>query len=207
MRSRSLPLFAIKDHVTLDVTFRTQAQTQAATVADRGKVCCVNQDQADQAISVSVPNPNVKFHADLLIFSDDQIQMQGVSKQTFSESGLHRPSRLRSRACFDSGTAECFGGGISARVYVLCARVSITLWIWGLFRDKNTPLPIHTLSNLPPSTAQDRSGPANTDAPMPPAAQKPSHQGPMYFAGSPLGSVVFSPVNFGHAGSPVAWGT
>ena len=80
MRSRSLPLFAIKDHVMLDLTFRTQA----ATAGDLGRVCCVNEGQANQAVSVSVPN--IKFHADLLIFSDQQ--MQAVSKQIFSESGL-----------------------------------------------------------------------------------------------------------------------
>ena len=80
MRSRSLPLFAVKDHVTIDLTFRTQG----ASAADLGKICCVNEGQANQAVSVSVPN--IKFHADLLIFSDSQ--MQAVSKQIFSESGL-----------------------------------------------------------------------------------------------------------------------
>ena len=79
MRSRQLPLLAIKDHVYLEVNFNEQA------AGTSGKVLC--SDKGSEAGSlVTLSKPNVKFISDHLYYT--QPQMAGVVAQTLSAKGL-----------------------------------------------------------------------------------------------------------------------
>lgn len=80
MRSRTLPLMALKEHVYIEIQFNTQ------TVAgDVGKICCLKEGSgASPAVSVSTSN--VKFISDHLYYTDER--MDEVVQRSLSEDGL-----------------------------------------------------------------------------------------------------------------------
>tara|TARA_R110000824_G_scaffold302492_1_gene490269 strand:- start:4798 stop:6252 length:1455 start_codon:yes stop_codon:yes gene_type:complete len=79
MRSRQIPLLAIKDHVYLEINFNTQAANAA------GKIVCSTKGQ--EALSgVALSTPNIKFISDHLYYT--QPQMQGIVAQTLTGQGL-----------------------------------------------------------------------------------------------------------------------
>tara|TARA_R110000796_G_scaffold252443_1_gene386817 strand:- start:10858 stop:12333 length:1476 start_codon:yes stop_codon:yes gene_type:complete len=81
MKARQLPLFAIKEHIYLEINFRQQ--TSAAT--DVGQIACFTQGNTDP--TAIVPSlTNIKFNSDHLYYSDEQ--MENTSKQIFSAQGL-----------------------------------------------------------------------------------------------------------------------
>lgn len=79
MRSRQLPLFAMKENIFL----RLQLNTQSA-IAD-GTICCFAEGSASSG--VVVPSlPNIKFYSDHLYYTDGS--MAQTQKAIFSEKGL-----------------------------------------------------------------------------------------------------------------------
>ena len=79
MRSRQLPLFAMKENVYL----RLQLNVQSATTD--GSICCFPQGSASSG--VVVPSlVNIKFYSDHLYYTDGT--MQQTQKAIFSEQGL-----------------------------------------------------------------------------------------------------------------------
>lgn len=79
MRSRQLPLLAIKDHVYLEVNFNTQVAGTPGTI-----VCSKKGEEAKSAVALSTPN--IKFISDHLYYSAPQ--MTGIVQQTLSAQGL-----------------------------------------------------------------------------------------------------------------------
>ena len=79
MRSRQLPLLAIKDHVYLEVNFNTQAANAP------GKIVCSKKNE-DAKSAVFLSTPNIKFISDHLYYSAPQ--MTGIVQQTLSAQGL-----------------------------------------------------------------------------------------------------------------------
>lgn len=73
MKSRQLPLFAIKDHVYLELEFNSSAD-----------IVCVEQGEAQPQVSIS--KPNVKFIYDGLYYSEGQ--EQAVMSASRSGEGL-----------------------------------------------------------------------------------------------------------------------
>ena len=80
MRSRQLPLFAMKEHVYIEITF-----AQQTTAADIGTICCRSETSTASPL-ISVSKPNIKFIFDSLYYTDDA--MNKVMGQVASSSGL-----------------------------------------------------------------------------------------------------------------------
>jgi len=79
MRSRQLPLMAIKEHVYLHINFNSQAANAP------GKICCV--EQGSEALSaVSVSTTNIKFMSDHLYYTNEK--MDAMVNSTLSGQGL-----------------------------------------------------------------------------------------------------------------------
>jgi hypothetical protein len=79
MRSRQLPLLALKEHVYLEINFNTQAANAPGTIT------CVNSGQgANSAVSVSTNN--IKFISDHLYYTNEK--MDNLVQQTMSQNGL-----------------------------------------------------------------------------------------------------------------------
>ena len=82
MRSRQLPLFAMKENVYIRLILNTQTSTTA------GSICCFNQGTANNATNGTiVPSfVNIKFYSDHLYYTDDT--MAKTQAQIFSQNGL-----------------------------------------------------------------------------------------------------------------------
>lgn len=79
MRSRQLPLFALKENVFLRLVFNSQsARTD-------GTICCFPQGSASSGV-VKPSRVNIKFYSDHLYYSGGQ--MEQVRSQVFSDTGL-----------------------------------------------------------------------------------------------------------------------
>ncbi len=79
MRSRQLPLYAMKENVFLRLIFNTQVTTTAGTI------CCFPEGSASSG--VVVPSlTNIKFYSDHLYYEDGT--MDATRKAIFSENGL-----------------------------------------------------------------------------------------------------------------------
>tara|TARA_R110001606_G_scaffold10218_3_gene43852 strand:- start:4803 stop:6275 length:1473 start_codon:yes stop_codon:yes gene_type:complete len=81
MKARQIPLFAIKEHLYLEINFRTQT-----TQADIGKICCFPEGYTTTAFGIKPSLTNIKFNSDHLYYSDEQ--MDATAKQIFSADGL-----------------------------------------------------------------------------------------------------------------------
>ena len=79
MRSRQLPLMAIKEHIYLEINFNQQLANAPGTIT-----CVEATKNAESAVSVSLPN--IKFISDHLYYTNDQ--MDAVVKQSLTEQGL-----------------------------------------------------------------------------------------------------------------------
>jgi hypothetical protein len=80
MKSRPLPLFAIKEHIYLEINFNTQL-----VAGDIGVICGMKNASTDSpAVSLSVPN--IKFVSDHLYFTQERMDAQ--SKSIFSDTGM-----------------------------------------------------------------------------------------------------------------------
>ncbi len=79
MRSRQLPLLAIKDHVYLEINFNTQGANAP------GKIVCSDKG-SEAASTVALSKPNIKFISDHLYYT--QPQMAGIVAQTLTAQGL-----------------------------------------------------------------------------------------------------------------------
>jgi hypothetical protein len=79
MRSRQLPLMAIKEHVYLEINFNTQAASAP------GVITCITQGQEAHS-AVVVSTTNIKFMSDHLYYTDEK--MNGMLNQTLSEQGM-----------------------------------------------------------------------------------------------------------------------
>jgi len=79
MRSRQLPLLAVKEHFYLEVNFRQQADGQ------RGIITCRDQGSGASTL-VTVSTPNIKFISDHLYYTNDR--MDALLQQTMSQQGL-----------------------------------------------------------------------------------------------------------------------
>lgn len=79
MRSRQLPLFAMKENVFLRLVFQTQSAR-----AD-GTICCFPQGSASSGV-IKPSRVNIKFYSDHLYYSGGQ--MEQVRQQVFSDTGL-----------------------------------------------------------------------------------------------------------------------
>tara|TARA_R100000773_G_C4221170_1_gene120127 strand:- start:6226 stop:7698 length:1473 start_codon:yes stop_codon:yes gene_type:complete len=80
MRSRTMPLMALKENVYIHITFNTQLVT-----ADVGKICCIKQGStASPAVTVSTSN--IKFISDHLYYTDEK--MDEVVQRSLSQDGL-----------------------------------------------------------------------------------------------------------------------
>lgn len=78
MRSRKLPLMAMKEHVYLEVNFNSEA------VGETGTICCLRNGGVDTGVSIAVNQ--VKFISDHLYYSDPK--MSEMVSQTQSANGL-----------------------------------------------------------------------------------------------------------------------
>ena len=82
MKARQLPLFAIKEHVYLEINFRQQANG----AGNIGKIACWKQGTTATNTAIVPSLTNIKFNSDHLYYSDEQ--MEATSKQIFSANGL-----------------------------------------------------------------------------------------------------------------------
>jgi len=81
MRTRKLPLYAMKENVFLRLVFKQQANV----AGDVGNICCMtNGHGVDSSIVPSLIN--IKFYSDHLYFKDGS--MDRLQSQIFSEQGL-----------------------------------------------------------------------------------------------------------------------
>jgi len=79
MRTRQLPLMAIKEHIYLEINFNSQAANAP------GLMTCVSQgNDANSAVAISLNN--VKFISDHLYYTDER--MNAVLAQSMSQNGL-----------------------------------------------------------------------------------------------------------------------
>lgn len=79
MRSRQLPLYAMKENVFLRLIFNTQA------TRDAGTICCFTNSSTSSG--VVVPSlPNIKFYSDHLYYEDGT--MDATRRAIFSDNGL-----------------------------------------------------------------------------------------------------------------------
>ena len=79
MRTRQLPLMAIKEHVYLEINFNTQGANAPGLIT-----CCVQGQDAETAVAISLPN--VKFISDHLYYTDEK--MNAVLAQSMSSAGM-----------------------------------------------------------------------------------------------------------------------
>lgn len=80
MRSRQLPLLAIKEHIYLEINFNQQAANAPGTIT-----CVKEAEGAKSAVTVS--QSNIKFISDHLYYTNDQ--MDAVVRQTLTDQGLN----------------------------------------------------------------------------------------------------------------------
>ncbi len=82
MRSRQLPLFAMKDKVYLEINFNQQvSRTQEGTIA-----CFGTAPGDDAAATIRVSEPNIKFVSDHLYYTDET--MDQTAAAIAAEGGL-----------------------------------------------------------------------------------------------------------------------
>jgi len=90
MRSRQLPLFAIKEHAYLRIQFNSQTAGQRGN-ATYGAICCfgdMNGNGAPQALITPVPSlPNIKFYSDHLYYPE--AIMNQTLAQINSDKGMN----------------------------------------------------------------------------------------------------------------------
>ncbi len=79
MRSRQLPLFAMKENVFLRLILNTQS-----AITD-GTICCFPSGSGSSGV-IKPSHVNIKFYSDHLYFLDGS--MEATQKQIFSENGL-----------------------------------------------------------------------------------------------------------------------
>lgn len=79
MRSRQLPLLAIKEHIYLEINFNEQT-----TIS--GNITCIADGGTTAEKAVKISLPNIKFISDHLYYTNDQ--MDNVVRQTLSDQGL-----------------------------------------------------------------------------------------------------------------------
>jgi len=79
MKSRQLPLLAIKEHIYLEVNFNSQP------AGTKGVICCETDGNAG-GTAVRISEPNVKFVSDHLYYTSEK--MDALSMQTMSQQGL-----------------------------------------------------------------------------------------------------------------------
>jgi hypothetical protein len=79
MRSRQLPLFAMKENVFLRLILNTQS-----AITD-GTICCFPNGSGSSGV-IKPSQVNIKFYSDHLYFLDGS--MEATQKQIFSENGL-----------------------------------------------------------------------------------------------------------------------
>ena len=79
MRSRQLPLFAMKENVFLRIVFKTQSGI------DDGTICCFTEGSGSSGVVVP-SRVNIKFYSDHLYYEDNT--MEQVRAQVFSDTGL-----------------------------------------------------------------------------------------------------------------------
>ena len=80
MKSRTMPLMALKEHVYIEIVFNSQLVD-----ADVGKICCQKQG-ATTSPAVTVSTSNVKFISDHLYYTSEK--MDEVVQRSISEDGL-----------------------------------------------------------------------------------------------------------------------
>ena len=80
MKSRQLPLMAIKEHIYLEINFNSQT-----TAGSQGLITCVSQGQGNDA-PVAISLVNVKFISDHLYY--EQEKMSQLLDQSLSSQGL-----------------------------------------------------------------------------------------------------------------------
>lgn len=83
MRSRQLPLFAMKDNVYLEINFKRQT-----SVAEIGNVACfgVPEPATDANATIRISSPNIKFVSDHLYYTDET--MNQTASAIAAEGGL-----------------------------------------------------------------------------------------------------------------------
>lgn len=79
MRSRQLPLMAMKEHVFLRIVFKTQSGI------DDGTICCFTEGSGSSGVVVP-SRVNIKFYSDHLYYSEQK--MGEVMSQVYSDTGL-----------------------------------------------------------------------------------------------------------------------
>lgn len=79
MRTRQLPLMAIKEHVYLEINFNSQLANDPGLIT-----CCTQGRDQDSAVAISLPN--VKFISDHLYYTDEK--MNNVLAQSMSANGM-----------------------------------------------------------------------------------------------------------------------
>jgi len=82
MRNIQLPLYLIDEHISIELTFRTQGATQTGIIANF-------EDGYAGDTSMSVGTGNVKFLADYLTYSS--ARMDATAQMVMSDSGLVMP--------------------------------------------------------------------------------------------------------------------
>ena len=80
MKSRTMPLMALKEHVYIEIVFNSQLVD-----ADVGKICCQKQG-ATSSPAVTVSTSNIKFISDHLYYTDEK--MEEVVQRSLSQDGL-----------------------------------------------------------------------------------------------------------------------
>jgi len=83
MKSRPLPLFAIKEHIYLEINFNTQV-----AAGDIGTICCRKQGSTASP-TVTISTSNIKFISDHLYYTQERMDAQ--SKRIFSSEGMGFP--------------------------------------------------------------------------------------------------------------------
>tara|TARA_R110000772_G_scaffold111119_4_gene214883 strand:+ start:1525 stop:3018 length:1494 start_codon:yes stop_codon:yes gene_type:complete len=79
MKTRQLPLMAIKEHIYLEINFNTQGANAP------GLITCISQgNDANSAVAIS--QTNIKFMSDHLYYTDEK--MNQVLAQSMSQDGL-----------------------------------------------------------------------------------------------------------------------
>ena len=81
MKSRQLPLFAIKESVYLEINFKTQNNTALQI----GEMCCFPAAPGGST-AISISTVNTKFISDHLYYNDNS--MAELQRQIYSENGL-----------------------------------------------------------------------------------------------------------------------
>ena len=79
MKSRPLPLFAMKEHVYIEINFNTQSASEV------GIICC-RKSGSSASTAVTVSTSNVKFISDHLYYTQERMDAQ--ARSIFSDQGL-----------------------------------------------------------------------------------------------------------------------